>query len=284
MHPHNRHIEAYDFQKLVESHAELKAHIINPHKRETIDFSNAESVIELNTALLKLHYGVKSWEIPKGYLCPPIPSRVDYIHHLNDLLDTSDDHTTVKVLDVGTGASCIYPILGHSIYGWKFVGTETNSISLKFAQKNIDQNKLNNYIDLRFQKDPSAILDSVIKPHEHFAAALCNPPFYRDETEANKATKRKYQGLGIDKSAEERNFGGNASELWYRGGEKAFLHNYLFQSKSYAGQIEWFTSLVSKKENIETLKESHKKLKGNDFLVIPMAAGNKITRIVAWNF
>ena len=40
----------------------------------------------LNRAILMHHYGVKSWDIPAGYLCPPIPGRADYIHSVADLL------------------------------------------------------------------------------------------------------------------------------------------------------------------------------------------------------
>ncbi len=46
----------------------------------------------------------------------------------------------------------------------------------------------------------------------------------------------------------------------------------------------WFTSLVSKKETIESLQKSGEKLKVKTMKIIPMHQGNKITRIVAWQF
>jgi len=49
-------------------------------------------------------------------------------------------------------------------------------------------------------------------------------------------------------------------------------------------QCKWFTSLVSKKENVESLQKSGKKLGVQEFKIIPMHQGNKVTRIVAWSY
>ena len=72
--------------------------------------------------------------------------------------------------------------------------------------------------------------------------------------------------------------------MWYVGGEKAFLHNYMYQSSLFNENCIWFTSLVSKKENVESLQASSKKLGVKEFKVIPMHQGNKVTRIVAWRY
>jgi len=44
----------------------------------------------LNTALLFKYYNIQSWNFPDDNLCPPISGKVDYIHHLADLLKTSN--------------------------------------------------------------------------------------------------------------------------------------------------------------------------------------------------
>ena len=36
--------------------------------------------------ILNHYYGIKYWEFPTENLCPPIPGRADYIHHMADLL------------------------------------------------------------------------------------------------------------------------------------------------------------------------------------------------------
>jgi 23S rRNA (adenine1618-N6)-methyltransferase len=110
---------------------------------------------------------------------------------------------------------------------------------------------------------------------------MCNPPFFKSAEEAQGANKRKNKNLGNNTV---RNFSGNNNELWYVGGEKAFLHNYLYESSLYKTQSTWFTSLVSKKENIKSLQKSSEKLGAKEFKVIPMSQGNKVTRIACWRF
>ena len=43
-------------------------------------------------------------------------------------------------------------------------------------------------------------------------------------------------------------------------------------------------SLVSKKENVQSLQASAKKLGVKEFRIIPLQQGNKVTRIVCWQF
>ena len=44
-------------------------------------------------------------------------------------------HAKLRVLDVGTGASFIYPVLGAASYGWSFVGSEVNPASATSARE-----------------------------------------------------------------------------------------------------------------------------------------------------
>lgn len=85
-HPRSRHRDRYDFEALVRDTPELQPLVIgDPSGSASIDFANPAAVKLLNRALLKTCYGVSHWDIPPGYLCPPIPSRADYLHHLADL-------------------------------------------------------------------------------------------------------------------------------------------------------------------------------------------------------
>ncbi len=281
-HPNNIHNNGYDFEKLLTSNAALKPFVFeNQYGNLTVDFSNPKAVKEINRSLLMAYYNVKLWEFPDSNLCPPIPGRVDYIHHLNDLLQASDITDNISILDIGTGATCIYPLLGNAVYGWNFVGVDIDLDSLDSAQDIIDDNDLDPQILLRQQFDEQQILTGVIEKEDAFTIAMCNPPFYKSAAEAQGANRRKTRNLGTNAV---RNFAGNNNELWYVGGEKAFLHNYLYQSSLYKEQCVWFTSLVSKKENIESLEKSAKKLGVAEFKVIPMQQGNKVTRILAWRY
>tara|TARA_R110002049_G_scaffold285775_4_gene467314 strand:+ start:7279 stop:7518 length:240 start_codon:yes stop_codon:yes gene_type:complete len=72
--------------------------------------------------------------------------RVDYVHHISDLLKSSKIEDNIAILDIGTGASCIYPILGNAEYSWTFVGTDIDETSLKQAQSIINKNNLKEVI------------------------------------------------------------------------------------------------------------------------------------------
>ncbi len=257
---------------------------VNTYETKTIDFANPQAVKALNTALLFKHYGITFWAFPDTNLCPPIPGRVDYIHHINDVLNTSKIYNNINILDIGTGANCTYPILGKAEYNWKFTASDIDESSLKFAKKIIDKNKLNDSIFLRLQKNSAQIFKGIISSEDKFSASMCNPPFYKSEAEAVEVTTRKLKGLNKEAGKVIRNFAGTHNELWYKGGEKAFLHNYLYESSLFKDQCNWFTTLVSKKDLVKGMQASLKKLSATKIKVINMGQGNKISRIVAWTF
>ncbi|CAH8283341.1 23S rRNA (adenine1618-N6)-methyltransferase [Mariniflexile fucanivorans] len=234
--------------------------------------------------MLVKYYGITFWEFPDTNLCPPIPGRVDYLHHLSSLLQASKINDNVTVLDIGTGASCIYPILGNAEYNWKFTGVDIDETSLKHAKQILNRNELADAISLIHQKDKTLIFKGVINTSDRFTAIMCNPPFYKSEEEALNATTKKLQGLNIRENKVVRNFSGTYNELCYKGGEKAFLHNYLYESSLFKAQCFWFSTLVSKKELVKGMYASLKKLGAKDIKTINMGQGNKLSRIVAWTF
>ena len=291
MHPNNLHLAAYNFDALVVSHPELAPFVINNnHGTETIDFSNSEAVLHLNKALLIRHYKIKDWSIPQYYLCPPIPGRADYIHHLADLLNESDIKKKIKGLDVGTGANCIYPILGARIYNWNMVGVDSDAAAIASAKKNVIASEgLAEKIEVRFQTTNANIFEGVIAEGEYFDFSMCNPPFHTSEEEATKATLRKLRNLDQKdqpyqtKKEITLNFGGQANELWCNGGEALFIKRMIKQSTSFKTQVGWFTTLVSKKENLKKIYKQLDKLKATH-KTIKMDQGNKKSRFIAWTF
>ena len=285
MHKNNLHNNSYDFQKLTQKCEALKPFVFeNAYKTQTIDFANPEAVKILNKALLLTYYGISFWEFPNENLCPPIPGRADYIHHLHDLLKRNQLDNNVNILDIGTGATCIYPLLGHAIYDWKFVGSDIEKRSLQTAQIIVDKNNLKSHIELRFQPEEMCILKGIITPTDRFTASICNPPFFRSEEDALEATRIKLKGLGKQNDKVVRNFSGTAKELSYKGGEKAFVHNYLYESTLYKQQCFWFTSLVSNVSHVKSMKASLEKLGATEIQVLDMIHGNKISRVIAWTF
>ena len=285
MHKNNKHKEDYDFKRLIEGYPELEPFVfVNNYKKQTIDFANANAVKALNTALLKVHYTIDFWQFPDTSLCPPISGRVDYIHYICNLLNASNLNKNITILDIGTGASCIYPLLGNAVYNWNFVATDSHKKSIAYAEKIIIKNKLKKSVQLKHQPNTESVFKGILKPNDRFSASICNPPFYKDEAEAFEATTRKLKGLGKLTDSVTRNFAGQAHELCFKGGEKAFLHTYLYESSLFKTNCFWFTSLVSNKDNIKSIRTSLNKLGATVFKVIEMHQGNKRSRVVAWTF
>lgn len=290
LHPRNLHRFPYDFKVLVKGTRELAPFVfINAYKNETIDFANPEAVKMLNKAILKHFYKIGYWDIPPHYLCPPIPGRADYIHYLADLLagEGPVPHGAhITGFDVGMGANCVYPIIGHQSYGWRFCGSDVDPVAVASAQKTISQNaSLAQHIECRLQKTASSIFDGAILPNEKFDFTMCNPPFHASAAEAAAATQRKWQNLGNkSKHNKSLNFGGQHAELWYPGGELAFLTRMIEQSVLLDKRCFWFTSLVSKKTSLPRLYQSLKKAGVTQVKTIGMAQGQKVSRMLAWTY
>ncbi|MGN4963652.1 23S rRNA (adenine(1618)-N(6))-methyltransferase RlmF [Aeromonas dhakensis] len=290
LHPRNRHQAPYDFAALCLRTPELQPFVfVNPYGASTIDFADPAAVKALNKALLALHYGIQHWDLPAGYLCPPIPGRVDYLHRVADLLAESAGKVPtgkgVRVLDVGVGANCIYPLLGAREYGWRFVGSDIDPVSVKAASLLANSNGLGSQIECRLQGRAGDIFQGIVAPRERFALTLCNPPFHASLAEASKGTERKLRNLGKEvKDKPVLNFGGQKAELWCEGGEAAFLAAMINQSRAFAEQCLWFSSLVSKKENLPAAKKALTRVGARQVRVLEMTQGNKVSRVLAWTF
>ncbi len=294
LHPRNPHVGRYDFAALCSSCPELTRYLRpNPTGDQTIDFADSAAVLCLNQALLAHHYQVKQWRIPAGYLCPPIPGRADVIHHLADLLAGDHDGKIstgrgVKVLDIGTGANCIYPIIGSRSYGWEFVGTDIDPVAIKTARAIVAANPgLSHLVKIVHQPDPAAVFNGIIHPGDRYDLTMCNPPFHASMDEARAESRKKRKNLGnasLGGSAESLNFGGQNAELWCPGGELRFLSRMIQESMEFAAQVTWFTSLVSKSENLPSLKTALVRAGVRRMKVIPMSQGQKRSRLIAWSF
>ena len=284
-HNRNKHRGTYNFPELIRVLPALKPFVVpNKFGSESIDFSNQEAVKMLNKALIKSYYQIDSWDIPREFLIPPIPGRGDYIHHLADLLGEPMGSDT-KVLDIGTGSSLIYPIIGNRDYGWSFIASDIDPTSLENAQTILSKNKKLKNIELRFQKNSRDIFLGVLKSNEHVDACICNPPFHASQEEAQKSTLRKVRNLSKVKKLNkiDLNFGGVSNELITEGGEKQFIFNMIRQSKRFAKNVKWFTTLISKESIIPAIKSSLK-ANGAKTRIIEMEQGNKKSRIVCWRF
>ncbi len=294
LHPRNRHQGRYDFAELIRAHPPLARFLItNPYGKPSIDFADPQAVRVFNRALLEKDYGIRGWDIPDGYLCPPVPGRADYLHQLADLLAASHDGLLprgpgLRALDIGVGANCIYPLLGHQEYGWRFVGADIDPRALDNARAILAANPaLASAIELRRQDDARHIFHGLIGAGECFDLTLCNPPFHASAAEAISGSQRKWKNLGrLDpkRALPTLNFGGQANELHCEGGEAAFLARMADESADFAQQVFWFSSLVSKAANLAPLEARLRALGVSDLRVLGMSQGQKQSRLLAWTF
>ncbi|MFZ6654447.1 23S rRNA (adenine(1618)-N(6))-methyltransferase RlmF [Undibacterium sp. TJN19] len=297
LHPRNRHHGRYDFSTLIQAEPSL-AHLIitNPDGGASIDFADPVAVKTLNKALLHASYGIRDWDIPSENLCPPVPGRVDYLHYLADLLAGSNQGRVpgagkVSALDIGTGASCIYPLLGASEYGWQFIASDINAASIANAEAILARNpQLQAHISLRLQTTASAIFKGIVGPDDWFDFSMCNPPFHQSLAEARAGSLRKWENLNNANanasaaSAPLLNFSGHDAELWCEGGEQAFIAKMIAESAQISTKVLWFSTLVSKSASLPGIYAGLKQVKVSDHKTIIMSQGQKQSRLVAWTF
>ncbi|WP_373710035.1 23S rRNA (adenine(1618)-N(6))-methyltransferase RlmF [Kaistella sp.] len=292
LHIRNKNRERYDLEALKVAVPELADHItINKYDAESVDFANPVAVKLLNKALLNHYYGIKNWEFPAENLVPPIPGRADYLHYMADLLGQSNfgdlpEGDTIKVLDIGVGASCIYPIIGATEYGWNFIGSDIDTQSIESSTNIINSNpSLEGKVECRLQEDPKAFFTGILSNDEKIDFSMCNPPFHSSTEEAQKVSHRKVKNLSGKKSAKvELNFAGISNELICEGGEAKFIHNMITESQDFAKNCFWFTTLVSKQSTLKGIYKSLNEMEVAQVKTIPIGTGNKSSRIIAWSF
>ena len=292
LHSRNKNRDKYDLSALTICNPELKKYIVpNKSGGDSIDFSNPLAVKVLNRALLNHYYGIENWEFPDENLCPPIPGRADYIHHIADILAENNfgkipTGENVICLDVGLGASCIYPIVGVTEYDWTFIGSDIDPNAIASAQNIIDSNaSLKNRVECRLQKNSSDVFYGIVSKEEKIELTICNPPFHASIEEAQKGSRRKAKNLsGKNVKSPRLNFSGIASELVCEGGENQFIQNMIRESLEFSKTCYWFSTLVSKQSNLKGIYRLLENSAATQIKMVPMGTGNKSSRIVAWTF
>lgn len=287
LHPRNPFRGAYDFEGLVAAEPALSPWVRSaPDGRPTVDFSDPLAVRLLNRALLAQAWGIRGWDFPAENLCPAVPGRMDALCHVAELLAELNGGVVPRAhgLDVGTGASAIYALLGAAAWGWTFLASDIEAASVENARRIVEANRERlGRIEVRLQPQAHRCFEHVIQPGEVLDFTLCNPPFHADRASAAAGSARKSQAVGRGAGA-PLNFAGTAAELICAGGEHGFLHRMAKESVDFGNRVLWFTSLVSRQAHVSGLERSLQKLGARRVVVLPMKTGNKVTRLVAWTF
>ncbi|MCB9198094.1 MAG: 23S rRNA (adenine(1618)-N(6))-methyltransferase RlmF [Flavobacteriales bacterium] len=292
LHKRNKNRDRYDLKELIKTIPDLEKFVI-PNKlgEDTVDFSQPEAVKLLNKAILFLDYGIDYWDFPAQNLTPPIPGRADYIHNMADLLMENNfgklpEGNKITCVDIGTGASCIYPIIGVTEYGWNFIASDVDPDSINAAQEIVQKNALlKGKVSCKLQHSSNDIFYGIMRKDEKVDLTICNPPFHSSIEEARKGSLRKERNLGGKNVKNPTlNFGGNVNELVYPGGEYKFIHKMIRESEKFYKNCLWFSTIVSKQSNLEGVYKTLRKNGALDIRTIPMGTGNKSSRIVAWTY
>jgi len=237
--------------------------------------------MQLTKTLLSVDFGL-TIDLPDDRLCPAVPNRHNYILWLKGLLDsTSQGSQPRKVvgLDIGTGASCIYPLLGCAQrQEWSFIATDIDQESLEYAMRNVKLNGLGARINVLPLRRPD---DSIIPYCDNTTDidfVMTNPPFYESEADMTASAKKKSRPPNSACT-------GAPVEMVCQGGEVAFVKRILDASLVLREEIQWYTSMVGKLSSLETLVDMlHAEGIGN-YAVTEFIQGNKTRRwAIAWSF
>ncbi|KAL7270778.1 hypothetical protein RUND412_006500 [Rhizina undulata] len=287
MHPRSPYVDYVNFAQLAKDCPSLAKYLTGPSH---IDFKDPDALRELTKSLLKHHFGLDV-ELPEDRLCPAVPNRLNYILWIQDLIDSTtgkfaDDGNSGKMivgLDVGTGASCIYPLLGCAQRNtWDFIGTDIDAKSLQIARDNVQRNvgTLGPERIKIFESSPEGdIFPLDALGIEKLDFTMCNPPFYSSIDDLFNSAKQK--NLPPSSACT-----GTTIEMVTPGGELSFAQRMLTESLHLRERISWYTTMFGKLSSVSSLissLKSHPELSGN-WAVGELVQGGTKRWVVAWSF
>ena len=247
--------------------------------RATVDFKSWDGTRALTGAILREEYGVEAWTVPRGRLVPTATNRERYLEWLARLRELSapsdDDATNVRVLDIGTGASAIYALLGAAGRGWRFVGTDVCDEALTSARENVRRNPhLESLIEIRDARGEDGardrVLRGVVRDGETFTFCMCNPPFFETMDEAGRNPNTAC--------------GGAATEMVCPGGEEAFVKRIFADSLAMKDSIHWFTTMCGKKSTMKKTRSFLHTHRVPAIRTTELSHGKTSRWCIAWSF
>ncbi|XP_060637140.2 RNA N6-adenosine-methyltransferase METTL16 isoform X1 [Anolis sagrei] len=255
MHARNRYKDKPpDFASLASKYPEFKQHVqINLSGRVSVNFKDPEAVRALTCTLLKEDFGLQI-DIPLERLIPTVPLRLNYIHWVEDLIaqqETAAKGSVIWGIDIGTGASCIYPLLGATLNGWYFIATEVDDVCFSYAKKNVEQNNLSDLIKVVKVPQKTLLLDALEEESEViYDFCMCNPPFFANQLEAkgvNSRNPRRPPPSSVNT--------GGITEIMAEGGELEFVKRIIHDSLQLKKRLRWYSCMLGKKCSLAPLKK-----------------------------
>ncbi|XP_038182257.1 RNA N6-adenosine-methyltransferase METTL16 [Arvicola amphibius] len=283
MHARNRYKDKPpDFAYLASKYPDFKQHIqINLNGRVSLNFKDPEAVRALTCTLLREDFGL-SIDIPLERLIPTVPLRLNYIHWVEDLIghQDSDKSTLRRGIDIGTGASCIYPLLGATLNGWYFLATEVDDMCFNYAKKNVEQNNLSDLIKVVKVPQKTLLMDALKEESEIvYDFCMCNPPFFANELEAqgvNSRNSRRPPPSSVNT--------GGITEIMAEGGELEFVKRIIHDSLQLKKRLRWYSCMLGKKCSLAPLKEELRIQGVRKVTFTEFCQGRTMRWALAWSF
>nr|XP_006641097.2 PREDICTED: methyltransferase-like protein 16 isoform X1 [Lepisosteus oculatus] len=278
MHPRNRYKDKPpDFAYLASKYPEFRQHVhTNLTGRVGLNFKDPEAVRALTCTLLKEDFGL-TIEIPLERLIPTVPLRLNYIHWVEDLIGGGSPH---RGIDIGTGASCIYPLLGATMNGWYFLATEVDDICYNYAKKNVEQNNLSDLIKVVKVPQKTLLMDALKEETAIvYDFCMCNPPFFANQLEAkgvNSRNARRPPPSSVNT--------GGVTEIMAEGGELEFVKRIIHDSLQLKRRLRWYSCMLGKKCSLAPLKEELKKQGVPKVTHTEFCQGRTMRWALAWSF
>ncbi|XP_029374109.1 RNA N(6)-adenosine-methyltransferase mettl16 [Echeneis naucrates] len=279
MHPRNRYKDRPpDFAYLASKYPDFQQYVhTSLTGRPVVNFKEPEAVRALTCTLLKEDFGL-TIEIPLERLIPTVPLRLNYIHWVEDLINGQKQLR--RGIDIGTGASCIYPLLGATMNGWYFLATEVDDICFDYAKKNVEQNNLSDLIKVVKVPKKTLLMDALKAETEIiYDFCMCNPPFFANQLEAkgvNSRNSRRPPPSSVNT--------GGVTEIMAEGGELEFVKRIIHDSLQLKKRLRWYSCMLGKKCSLAPLKEELRKQGVPKVTHTEFCQGRTMRWALAWSF
>ncbi|VDN04745.1 unnamed protein product [Thelazia callipaeda] len=286
MHPRNPYKDKPpDFNSLANKYVEFRSRChIGSNGKLRIDFRDSSAVRALARTLLLSDFDLDV-EIPVDCLVPRIPQRLNYLLFIDDLLKINGISKDALGIDIGTGASCVYALLGAKQYNWKFLATDSDPFAVEVASRNVERNCLNEKIEV--------VQDVVFsRPEAEFTFCMCNPPFYEYGESEEKFRYLKENVLTnviggsscSDRPAPHSATVARSNELAVTGGEIAFVSRLIEDSFILQNTVKFYSSMVGKKSSLVELRKKLGRCLNVRSIVTRLCQGKTHRWVLAWTF
>ncbi|XP_021286006.1 methyltransferase-like protein 16 homolog [Herrania umbratica] len=318
IHPRNKYSDNQpDFSLLASLYPSFKDFVFYSREgRPRIDWTDFNATRELSHVLLLHDHGLHWW-IPDGQLCPTVPNRSNYIHWIEDLLSsdiipkTNSNGDNVRGFDIGTGANCIYPLLGASLLGWSFVASDMTDVALEWAERNVKSNPhISELIEIRnarcspnnptpeglnngesvYSEEGEGLLSSSIGMPASEDKSYHGPPILLDVVRDGERFDFCMCNPPFFESIEEAGLnpktscGGTLEEMVCPGGEKAFITRIIEDSVVLKQSFRWYTSMVGRKVNLKFLISKLREVGVTIVKTTEFVQGHTCRWGLAWSF